>query len=427
MKNFENNLMLKYEDAFDIVMNSISGKPLGTERVEIDCSLNRILAEDIVADRDNPPFNKSAMDGFACRREDLDNELTVIETISAGIEPKKVVGINLCSKIMTGAVVPEGADCVIMVEDTTPTADNKIRFTPLEIPRSHNKQKEKSSLTGFTGEHSTDNICFKGEDIKKGDVVLRAGAKISAPHIAVLASLGCTKPSVAVQPRVGVITTGDEIVEAEKKPAPFQIRNSNGPQITAQVTAAGAKAKNYGIAVDTEEALDIMVKKAMAENDVVIMSGGVSMGDYDLVPGILEQNNFKLLFKKIAVKPGRPTVFGIFEEQGRNPVFCFGLPGNPVSTFTIFELFVKPFVLKMMGHKFKAIIFYRQLEKTITRDKTERDSWRPVAFTEENKVINIEYHGSAHINALCEADGLICIPAGTAEVKEGTTVAVRQI
>ena len=141
----------------------------------------------------------------------------------------------------------------------------------------------------------------------------------------------------------------------------------------------------------------------------------------------LEKNSFRLLFKKIAVKPGRPTVFGIRDEGGEKPVFCFGLPGNPVSTFTIFELFVKPFILKMMGHKYKAIISYRQLEKTITRDKTERDSWRPVAFTEENKVINIEYHGSAHINALCEADGLICIPAGIAEVKEGTTVAVRQI
>ena len=427
MKNFENNLMLKYEDAYEIVMSSISGKPLGTERVEIDRALNRILAEDVVADRDSPPFNKSAMDGFACRRADLDNELTVIETIAAGNKPDKAIGKNQCSKIMTGAVVPEGADCVIMVEDTTPTADNKIRFTPLEIPESQKEQKTKSSLTRFIGEHSTDNICLKGEDIKKGDVVLRAGARISAQHIAVLAGLGCTKPLVAVKPMVGIITTGDEIVEPEKKPAPFQIRNSNGPQITAQVTAAGAKTTNYGIAADTEEALDRMVKKATAENDVVIFSGGVSVGEYDLVPGILEKNNFKLLFKKIAVKPGRPMVFGIFEEGQRRPVFCFGLPGNPVSTFTIFELFVKPFLFKMMGHNFKAVISHRQLEKTITREKTERDSWLPVVFKEENKVTNIEYHGSAHINALCEADGLICIPAGIAEVKEGTTVAVRQI
>jgi len=369
MKNIENNLMLKYKDAFEIVMNSISGKPLGTEQVEIDRSLNRILAEDVVADRDVPAFNKSAMDGFACRRTDLDNELTIIETIPAGLLPKKTIGRNQCSKIMTGAVVPEGADCVIMVEDTEPTADNKIRFTPLEIPLSQNKQKAKRSLTGFIGEHSTDNICFKGEDIKKGEVVLRAGAMISAQHIAVLASVGCTKPLVAMQPKVGIITTGDELVEPGKKPAPFQIRNSNGPQITAQVTAAGAKAKNYGIAADTEEALDDMVKKAMVENDVVIFSGGVSMGDYDLVPGILEKNNFKLLFEKVAVKPGRPTVFGIREEGGEKPVFCFGLPGNPVSTFIIFELLVKPFLFKMMGHNYKPVVSHRQLEKTITRNQ----------------------------------------------------------
>jgi molybdopterin molybdotransferase len=427
MKNSEKIMMLKFEDAFEIVMSSISGRPLDTERVDIDRVLNRILAEDVAADRDIPPFNKSAMDGFACRRADLENELTVIETIPAGNEPQKAIGKNECSKIMTGAVVPEGADCVIMVEDTKPTADNKIRFTPLEILELKKKQKAKSSPTGFIGEHSTDNICLKGEDIKEGDVVLRAGAKISAQHIAVLASLGCVKPLVAVQPKVGIITTGDELVEPGKKPAPFQIRNSNGPQITAQVRAAGATATNYGIAIDTEEVIDSMLKKAMAENDVVIVSGGVSVGDFDLVPGILEKNNVRLLFEKIAVKPGRPTVFGIFDEGGQKQVFCFGLPGNPVSTFTIFELFVKPFLFKMMGHNFKPTISHRQLEKTITRERVERDSWLPVVFVENNKVANIKYHGSAHINALCEADGLICIPAGVAEVKEGTTVAVRQI
>jgi len=163
---------------------------------------------------------------------------------------------------------------------------------------------------------------------------------------------------------------------------------------------------------------------------VVIVSGGVSVGDYDLVREILQQNSVKLLFEKVAVKPGRPTVFGISDEA-----FCFGLPGNPVSTFVTFELLVKPFLFKMMGHDFKAVITHRQLKKTITRGtllrgnskKTERDSWLPILFTKDGKIRKIEYHGSAHINALCEADGLICIPAGIAEIKEGNTVAVRQI
>jgi molybdopterin molybdotransferase len=467
--------MLKYDDAFEIVMSSISSRPLGTERVDIERALNRVLAEMIISDIDIPPFNKSAMDGFACRRADLANELTIIETIPAGLLPKKTIGPKKCAKIMTGAVVPEGADCVIMVEYTEKTADDRVRFTPLEIPEAKRKQKAKKSLTGFTGAHTSDNICLQGEDVKKGDIVLQPGCKISAQHIAVLASLGCTKPLVAVQPRVGIIATGNELVEPTQKPSrlqPGQIRNSNGFQLAAQVTGAAAIATNYGIAADTEETIDGMLKKAMAENDVVILSGGVSVGDYDLVRGILKKNNVRLLFEKIAVKPGRPTVFGIKKITAENAVlgtpygehaekeckggsrtaptplsaqptvkknerntqyairntrFVFGLPGNPVSTFIIFELFVKPFLFKMMGHNFKPTISHRQLEKTITRKRTERDSWLPIVFTKNNKVASIEYHGSAHINALSEADGLLCIPAGIAEIKEGTTVAVRQI
>jgi len=318
---------------------------------------------------------------------------------------------------MTGAVVPVGADCVIMVEYTESTAEDKIRFT---------------------GSSTEDNICLKGEDIKKGDVVLRAGCKIAAQHIAVLASQGRAAPLVSLQPRVGIIATGDELVEPTQKPAAGQIRNSNGFQLAAQVANVGAIAANYGIAADTKEATGAMVKKAMSENDAVILSGGVSVGDYDLVRGILKENSVELLFEKIAVKPGRPMVFGVktlteksTEEAEKklksDEVFCLGLPGNPVSTFVMFELLVKPFLYKMMGHNFKPAVSHRQLEKTITRKKTDRDSWLPVVFTQAGKVAKIEYHGSAHINALCEADGLICIPAGIAEIKEGTTIAVRQI
>ncbi len=394
--------VIKFDDAFEVVMGSACR--LGTERVGVECALNRVLAEDVASDICLPPFNKSAMDGFACRRADLANELTVVETIPAGYMPQKTIGQSECAKIMTGSVVPEGADCVIMVEYTESVAENKIRFT---------------------GKDTADNICLKGEDTKKGDIVLRAGRIIKAQHIAVLASCGCVKPLVSLQPRVGIIATGDELVEPGRKPAAFQIRNSNGPQLAAQVTGAGAIATNYGIAADTEEALNSVVESAIAENDVVILSGGVSVGDYDLVRGILEKNSVELLFERVAVKPGRPTVFGVLNEPARR--YCFGLPGNPVSTFIMFELLVKPFLFKMMGHNFKLAFTYRQLEKTIKRRKTERDSWLPVVFTGNGKIKSVEYHGSAHINALCEADGLLCIPAGVAEIKEGTTVVVRQI
>jgi molybdopterin molybdotransferase len=300
---------------------------------------------------------------------------------------------------MTGAVVPEGADCVIMVEYTENAAENRIRFT--------------SSTTN-------NNICLRAEDTKKGDVILRAGEIIKAGHIAVLATVGCIKPSVALQPRVGIIATGDELVEPSRQPTACQIRNSNAFQLAAQVTGANAIATNYGIAADTKEAIDGMLKKGIRQNDVVILSGGVSAGDYDLVREVLKENNVRLLFEKVAVKPGRPTVFGI-----SNDAFCFGLPGNPASTFIMFELLVKPFLYKMTGHDFKPVVSYRQLESTITRKKTERDSWLPVIFKENGKIASIEYHGAAHINAFCEADGLICMPAGVAEIKEGTTVLVR--
>jgi len=178
--------MIAFDDAFEIMMGP--ARRLGTERVGIERALNRVLAENVASDIDMPPFNKSAMDGFACRRADLANELTIIETIPAGLVPKKVIVQNQCAKIMTGAVVPEGADCVIMVEYTKSVGENRIRFT---------------------GSSTEENICLKGEDIKKGDVVLRAGCRISAQHIAVLASHGWVKPLVSLQPRVGIIATGN--------------------------------------------------------------------------------------------------------------------------------------------------------------------------------------------------------------------------
>lgn len=380
-----------------------SAHRLGTERVSIadGGALNRVLRENVVSDIDMPPFNKSAMDGFACRRRDLGDELAVIETIAAGSQPGKTVGPNQCAKIMTGAPVPEGADCVIMVEYTQIAGENRIRFI---------------------GSDTKNNICLKAEDVKKGDLVLESGVLLRAQQIAVLASVGCVEPLVSVLPRVGIIATGNEIVEPDQKPAAGQIRNSNGLQLSTQAVNAGVIANNYGIALDTEQALEVKITEAIAENDVIVLSGGVSVGEFDLVREILKRTGFKLLFEKVAVKPGRPMVFGVSED-----VSCFGLPGNPVSTFIMFELLVKPFLFKMMDHDLKPAVSSRKLTKSIRRKKTERDSWLPMAFTGDDGVFQIEYHGSAHINALCKADGLLCVPAGVAKIEEGTIVAVRQI
>ena len=430
--------MLKFDEALQIVTSS--ARKLGTERVELGRASNRVLAEDVICDIDMPPFNKSAMDGFACRRADLTNELTVVETIPAGVMPKKKIGKNQCAKIMTGAVVPEGADCVIMVEHTEVLAHNSSR-------RSAEPERDRIR---FIGKCTDGNIAAKGEDVKKGDVVLRAGVLIKAQHIAVLASVGCVRPLVTIAPRVGIIATGDELVEPDRKPAACQIRNSNSFQLAAQVAGASAIPTHYGIAADTKQRISAVLTKAMAENDVVIISGGVSVGDCDLVRDILKENGVKILFERVAVKPGRPTVFGIkrltaedaesaekefqsaFGESAvrvykRNTRFVFGLPGNPVSGFVMFELLVQPFLYKMMGHDFKPTSYRGQLERTIKRKNAERDFWLPVVTRYDGKVAQIDYHSSAHITALCEADGLICVPSGVTEIKEGATVVVRQI
>ncbi|MHC4130451.1 MAG: molybdopterin molybdotransferase MoeA [Planctomycetota bacterium] len=393
------NKMIAFEQAIEMIMDLV--KPLDTERVDIDKSLNRILAEDVVSDIEMPPFDKSAMDGFACRRADLANKLTIIETIPTGYVPKKNISVDKCAKIMTGAVVPEGADCVIMVEHTELISDNQIRFT---------------------GESTADNICSRAEDVKKGEVVLAKGIKIKSQQIAVLAAVGCTKPLVSCQPKIGIIATGDELVEPDIKPSFSQIRNSNASQLSAQISNIGISPIYYGIALDEEKAINSMLKKAISETNVILLSGGVSMGDFDFVPKVLCQNNIKLAFEKIAIKPGKPTVFGFSEET-----FFFGMPGNPVSTLVIFEIMVKPFLYKMMGHEFKPLIIQKRLSQAIYRKKTKRISCIPVTFAENGKIKPIEYHGSGHIKAMCDADGIIEIPVGVSEIKEGTIVDVRQI
>jgi molybdopterin molybdotransferase len=237
-----------------------------------------------------------------------------------------------------------------------------------------------------------------------------------------LAAIGCANPCVAVRPKVGIIATGDELVEPSESPSLSQIRDSNSFLLAAQAETTGAVMKNYGITKDTRQAIDAAIKTAMAENDVVLISGGVSVGDFDFVPDILKQNGIELMFEKTAIKPGKPTVFGVSES-----VFCFGMPGNPVSGFVMCELLVKPFLYKLMGYNFTPLEIKMPLGASISRKKTRSPSWIPVAITDKGAARPVEYHGSAHFNALCEADGLLCIPKGTAELKEGTIVSVRQI
>lgn len=390
--------MIKLNEALKIVLNSAT--PLPSEQVEMAEAAGRVLSADVTSDIEMPPFNKSAMDGYACRREDLPNPLQVLETIPAGSAPTKIIGKNQCSKIMTGAPVPNGADCVVMFEYTEACGDNAIRFT---------------------GNRTKTNICSRGEDTKTGDVVIRSGTLIQNRHIPVLASVGCTNPTVARRPKVAVIATGDELVEPSCAPGNSQIRNSNAHQLRAQIKSIGAIPVYYGIAKDREDSLRPIIKKASAECDVILLSGGVSTGDFDLVRAVLQQEQFTLLFETIASKPGKPTVFGKADN-----CFCFGLPGNPVSTYILFENLVKPFLFKLMGHDYKHQDVPMRLGCSIQHKRGNRDSWIPVKITEPGVIKPIEYHGSAHLKALADADGLICLPMETLELAEGATIAFRQ-
>jgi molybdopterin molybdotransferase len=396
---FRAEKMLPFDEALKIVLDSAN--KLGSERVDIAQAANRILAEDVESDTDIPPRNRSVFDGYACRRQDLANELKVIETIPAGMPPKKTIGPNQCAKIMTGATVPKGADCVFMVELSENPTTGTVRFT---------------------GEKTDDNIRPKGRDIKTGQVVLRCGTRIRPQDIAVLAMVGHAEVLVSRKPMVGIIATGDELVEPHSKPSPWRLRNSNSPQLAAQLESVCTVVTDYGIAKDTTGDIDGIFKKAAAENDVVLLSGGVSMGDFDLVPGILKNNNIELLFEKIALKPGKPTVFGVSEN-----LYCFGLPGNPVSTFVVFELLVKPFLYKLMEHDYTPLNIRMPLDETISRKDTERRGWMPVTITDTGTLRKVEYHDSGHINALCGADGLVCMDVGVAEIQKGTIVQVRLI
>jgi len=393
------NKMIPFEQAYGIVMESY--RTLGLERIDFINTLGRVLAENVVSDMEIPPFTKSAADGFACREQDIKDTLDVIETIAAGRKPEKKIGKNQCARIMTGAMIPEGADCVLMVEDTKEISENKIQY-----------EKESTDI----------NICKKGEDIHEGDIVLEIGTIIKPQHIAILASVGNTSPLVSRRPMVGIISTGDEIVEPYVKPGISQIRNSNSYQLIAQVNRVGAIPNYHGIAEDSEEKTYRIVMNALEENDIVLLTGGVSMGDFDFVADILKKAKIDILFNRVAVQPGKPTTFGVHEKA-----LCFGLPGNPVASFVQFELMVKPLIYKMMGADYEPVNIKMPMGTDYTRTKSVRESLLPVRLMENGTVMPVEYNGSAHIHALYEADGLIKIAVGETKISKGEIVNVRQI
>ena len=385
--------MIPWEDAQRITLEAARVLPI--ERVPLTHALARVLAQPVRADMPMPPFRKSIVDGYACRRADLPGPLELVESIPAGAVPERAVEAGQCAKIMTGAMVPDGADCVFIVEHSAYDGD----------------------CVRWTGERTDDNIVPPGRDIPEGTVLLEPGHCIGPADMAVLAAMGCVEPEGYRQPRVAVIATGDELVEPHETPKLGQIRNSNGVQLVAQLQAMGLTPTYCGIARDNETVLHDKISRALAAHDVVLLSGGVSMGDFDLVPGILRHNGIDILFDKVAIQPGKPTVFG---DSGR--AYAFGLPGNPVSTFAIFELLVKPFLYRLMGHHFAPPAIRLPLAEPLTRKQVNRKAFVPVTITPESTVRRIPYYGSAHINALTHADALTAFEVGMTEIAAGTVV-----
>lgn len=390
--------MISFNKARDIIKNlTIETKQ---EEITLADACGRVLAEDVVSDIDMPPYDKAAMDGYACRLSDIDKTLKVIEEIPAGYEPVKQIEQGHCSKIMTGAMVPEGADCVIMKEDIELLSASNIKV-----------------LT----DKSKSNICLKGEDVKRNDVLLNRGVVIKPRHIAILASAGYSKVKVSKEPLVGVLSTGNELVEPDKKPDRSGIRNSNGWQLLAQAKEIVNDVRYFGIAKDDVNDLYSRIKLATEETDIVIISGGVSVGDYDFVPQIIEELGYDSLIKGVMVKPGKRIIVARKGDK-----FIVGTPGNPVSAYIQFILLIKPLIYRFLNTSDEEQIISLPVDRSFKRKGGKRTEFYPVVVT-NGKVNFIDYNGSANIQAYAMANAFIEIPQGTVEINKGEKVDVRFI
>ena len=391
--------MITFEEAYRIVMEC--SYKTETESILFNNSSQRILDEDIASDIDMPPFNRSAVDGYACHREDITHDLEVVEIIAAGKEPLHEVGKDQCSKIMTGAIVPEGCDIVVMIEQSESLKNGKIKLS---------------------GSDPKSNISLRAEDVRKGDIVLKKGKLIQPQDIALMASVGHTAVQVKKKPVVGIISTGDELINPSGFPRISQIRNSNAYQLAAQVERAGGIGIDYGIAPDDEFITQEIIEKAIAKSDIVIITGGVSLGDFDFVPSVLERVGVKILFDQVNVQPGKPTTYGIHAKA-----VVFGLPGNPVSSFIQFEMLVRPLLNRMMDYNWIPVENKLPLATEYERKSASRKGLIPVYINSSREVVPAEFHGSAHLAALTYAEGIIVLNPGIKSLKKGEIVSVRQI
>jgi molybdenum cofactor synthesis domain-containing protein len=386
--------MIPVAEAVKIVL---SRTPLLTAgRVALIESSRRILAEDIIADGDLPPFDRSQMDGYAIRAADVATtpaHLKVVGESAAGAGWHHEMKAGEAVRIMTGAPVPKGADAVQQVELTREANGAglvEIR-APVEVGRS---------------------IVSRGQEIKAGETVIRAGEEINAQMIATLASFGYAQIKVGRQPRVAVMATGSELVDVNKKPARDQIRDSNNYTIEAYAKLAGATVDRLPLAGDDPALLKQQMATALETCDVLITSGGVSMGAYDYTKAAFKELGAEIFFERVALKPGKPTVFGRIEDK-----LIFGLPGNPVSVAVTFNLFARPALRAMQGATEKILPEITAVLARKVKASPDRDSYLPARLQTDENGMNVaeplKWGGSSDFVAFTRANGLIIVSAGT--------------
>ncbi|KFZ44927.1 hypothetical protein KD27_02520 [Smithella sp. D17] len=398
--------MISVEEALKTIL--ITFRPLGLEKINILDGRGRVIGEDILASRNIPSANNSAMDGYAVRHIDTKGaardkplKLKIIEDIPAGKVALKKINKGEAARIMTGAVIPEGADAVVRQEDTL---------------------KDGKTVIIYTSAKKADHIRFAGEDVRKSELVMKKGSALRPADIGMLAALGKAFVSAYQKPRVAIMSTGDELVDIEIDPPPGKIVNSNSYSLAAQVLECGAIPIMLGISKDKKSDLEETFKTAM-HADLIISSGGVSVGDFDFVKNVMGEIGNAMHFWQVAMRPGKPLAFGAIEG-----VPLFGLPGNPVSAMVSFEQFVRPSLLKMQGYK----NIFRQTIKAICAEDFQKQAGfkhfiRAVVKKGKNKyvVTTTGDQGSGILKSMVTANGLIVMGENETRIEKGTEVTVQ--
>jgi molybdopterin molybdotransferase len=419
---------LSYDEAAALVAEHaarIERQSRSVEHVALHRACGRVLARPLRADQDQPPFARSTRDGFACRAADASTHrpLVIAGATKAGAAPSGPVARNSAWEIMTGAPVPRGADAVVMLEHVE-TADGSVRLLP---PR-----------TAATGE----NIVAKGSQAHKGDELLPAGTQIGAAQIALASACGSANLQVFRKPRVAILATGDELVRVNQSPAPGQIRNSNAPMLAAMVAACGGEPWVLPIVRDTEMALDRALAKT-AEADLLLITGGVSAGKFDLVEPALARIGARFHFTGVRIQPGKPTVFGeipvrraknlVQDKNGakhhnQNGTKCFcGLPGNPVSSAVTFLLFAAPIVRALAGALTTQPRFALARLASDAKAKPGLTRFLPASCTfsgQTPEVAIVSWQGSGDIAAMARANCFLVVPEDARRLKAGSVVSI---